>query len=255
MLNYTFNILRFNPEKDKKAQFIEYQVPLRESSTVLDGLFYIHKYMDPSLAFRFSCRGSVCGSCAMNINDRHRLACETRVEKLGASIKIRPMGHLTVIKDLVVDMEKFWLHYEKIKPYLISNSLPPFNSPLTKGGHRGVKGRPGGFFDKENIVSPSERKKLDGLIECILCGLCFSSCPVTSLNEDYHGPAALLKLERFLEDIRDEHKERFNTGITAQGAWGCRNVFNCQEVCPKNLSPVRAINRMRFKTIKKFVRR
>ncbi len=135
------------------------------------------------------------------------------------------MGHLTVIKDLVVDMEKFWLHYEKIKPYLISNST----------------------LDKDNIVSPSERKKLDGLVECILCGLCFSACPVTSLNEDYYGPAALLKLERFLEDKRDEHKERLNTGITRQGVWGCRNVFNCQEVCPKNLSPAKAINRIRFK--------
>ena len=189
MADYTFKILRFNPEKDKKAQFIEYQVPLKGCSTVLDGLFYIHKYIDSSLAFRFSCRGSVCGSCAMNINDGHRLACETQVEKLGSSIKIRPISHLPVIKDLVVDMERFWMHYEKIKPYLMSNSLNMLHSktrsnnppspPFSKGGM-------GGLLDKENIISPAERKKLDGLIECILCGLCFSACPVTSLDKDYY---------------------------------------------------------------------
>ncbi len=223
--DYTFKILRFNPEKDKKAAFMKYQVPMKGCSTVLDGLFYIHKYMDSSLAFRFSCRGSVCGSCAMNINDGHRLACETQVEKLGSSIKIRPISHLPVIKDLVVDMERFWLHYEKIKPYLMSNSVN----------------------DKENIISPAERKRLDGLIECILCGLCFSACPVTSLNEDYYGPAALLKLGRFVEDKRDGYKERVNIGGTREGVWRCRNVFNCQEVCPKNLTPAKTINRMRLK--------
>ncbi len=103
-----------------------------------------------STAFRFSCRGSVCGSCAMNINNGYRLACETRVERLGNTVKIRPLSHMPIIKDLVVDMERFWVHYESIRPYLLSNRLP----------------------DKENIISPAERKKLDGLIECILCGLC-----------------------------------------------------------------------------------
>ena len=161
----------------------------------------------------------------MNINDGHRLACETQVEKLGSSIKIRPISHLPVIKDLVVDMEMFWLHYEKIKPYLMSNNME----------------------DRENIISPAERKKLDGLIECILCGLCFSACPVTSLDKDYYGPAALLKLGRFIEDKRDGYKERVNIGGTREGVWRCRNVFNCQEVCPKNLTPAKTINRMRLK--------
>jgi succinate dehydrogenase / fumarate reductase iron-sulfur subunit len=223
--NYTFKILRFNPEQKKKAAFKEYQISLKEGATVLDGLFYIHKHIDPSLAFRFSCRGSVCGSCAMNINDSHRLACETQVERLGSTVKIRPLSHLRVIKDLVVDMERFWKHYKNIKPYLISNN----------------------FQDKENMISPAERKKLDGLVECILCGICFSACPVTSLNEDYYGPAALLKLRRFIEDKRDNYKNRIDIGTTKQGVWGCRNAFNCQEVCPKDLSPARAINSIRLK--------
>ncbi|MBI4686990.1 MAG: succinate dehydrogenase iron-sulfur subunit [Nitrospirae bacterium] len=229
MNRYIFKILRFNPEKDKKARFAEYQVPLREGSTVLDGLFYIHKQVDPSLSFRFSCRGSVCGSCAMNINDSHRLACETQVKNLGSSIKIMPLRHLPVIKDLVVDMERFWQSYESIKPYLVSNSVN----------------------DKENIVSPAERKRLDGLIECILCGLCFGSCPVTALNENYLGPHALLKHTRFTEDLRDEYKGRLKTGVKKEGVWGCRNVFNCQEVCPKNLSPARAIIKTKLKVTRK----
>lgn len=228
MKNYIFKVLRFNPEMDRRATFKEYQFPLREGATVLDGLFHIHKYIDPSLAFRFSCRGSVCGACAMNINNKHRLACETQVEKLGNTVKIRPLGHMPVIKDLVVDMERFWIHYESIKPYLISNSYP----------------------ERENIISPAERKMLDGFIECILCSLCFSSCPVTSLNEEYYGPAALLKLKRFIEDRRDKYEERFGIGGTSEGIWSCRNVFNCQEVCPKMLSPARAINSVRHSIIK-----
>ena len=157
------------------------------------------------------------------------------------------------------------MHYEKIKPYLMSNSLldesnmlhsktknnnspKSPHTPLWKRGAGGdFKWVGGGLLDKENIISPAERKKLDGLIECILCGLCFSACPVTSLNEDYYGPAALLKLGRFMEDKRDGYKERIATGITKQGVLGCRNVFNCQEVCPKNLTPAKTINRMRLK--------
>jgi succinate dehydrogenase / fumarate reductase iron-sulfur subunit len=229
MKEYKFKILRFNPEKDTKAVFNEYKVPLREGGTVLDGLFHIHKQVDPSLTFRFSCRGSVCGSCAMNINDMSRLACETQAEKLSGAIKIRPLQHMPVIKDLAVDMERFWLNYETVKPYLIFNS-----------SHAG----------KEGIISPEERKRLDGLVECILCGLCFGACPVTSLSGDYLGPAALLKLERFMEDRRDEYKERLGIGIKRSGTWGCRKAYNCQEVCPKNLSPARAISSIKLKAIK-----
>ncbi len=157
------------------------------------------------------------------------LACETQVEKLGGIIKVRPLSHMPVIKDLIVDMQRFWAHYETIKPYLV------FSSNHT---------------DKENIISPDERKKLDGLVECILCGLCFAACPVTSLNEDYLGPAAILKLERFVKDSRDEYDKRVDIVSSKDGVWGCRKAFNCQEVCPKKLSPAKAINSTKFKTIK-----
>lgn len=223
MKQYRFIIYRFDPETDRRHSFKGYNVEVREGGTVLDGLFYIHKYIDPSLAFRFSCRGSVCGSCAMNINNTYRLACETQVEWLNNTIKIVPLN-MPVIKDLVVDMERFWQCYETIKPYLISNSRP----------------------ERENIISPSERKRLDGLIECILCGLCFSACPITSLNDEYLGPHALLKLSRFLNDIRDTSK-RDDMITTREGIWSCRGAFSCQEVCPKQLSPAKAINRIKIK--------
>ena len=228
MKDYIFKILRFNPEVDKKPFFKEYKVPLKQGETVLDGLFYIHKWIDPSLAFRFSCRGSVCGSCAMNINNSFRLACETQVKDLPETVKVRPLSHLPVIRDLIVDMDRFWAHYEKIKPYLVSNS------------HSG----------RENKMSRDERKRLDGLVECILCGLCFGACPVTSLNEDYLGPAALLKLERFIKDSRDKNDKRFDIGASGDGVWDCRKAFNCQEVCPKKLSPARAINGNKLQLIK-----
>jgi succinate dehydrogenase / fumarate reductase iron-sulfur subunit len=229
MKDYTFKILRFNPEKDSRAVFKEYTVSMRQGGTVLDGLFYIHKWIDPSLAFRFSCRGSVCGSCAMNINGSFRLACETQVKDLPETVKVRPLSHLPVIRDLIVDMDRFWAHYEKIKPYLVSNS------------HSG----------RENVMSRDERKRLDGLVECILCGLCFGACPVTSMNEDYLGPAALLKLERFVKDSRDKYDKRFDIGASGDGVWDCRKAFSCQEVCPKKLSPARAINHNKLQLIKR----
>jgi succinate dehydrogenase / fumarate reductase iron-sulfur subunit len=222
MRRYRFIIQRFNPETDRRPTFREYDVEIREGGTVLEGLFYIHKYIDPTLAFRFSCRGSVCGSCAMNINNRYRLACESQAEWLGERIRIRPLN-LPVIKDLVVDMDRFWRCYEAIRPYLVSNSNP----------------------GREHIMDPSERKRLDGLIECILCGLCFSACPITSLNDEYPGPHSLLKLHRFISDARDG-SDRSDLMRQKRGIWSCRSAFSCQEVCPKGLSPARAINRMRF---------
>lgn len=229
MKDYIFKIFRFNPVTDSRGVFKKYTVPMNRGSTVLDGLFYIHKWLDPSLAFRFSCRGSVCGSCAMHISGSFRLACETQVKDLNDPITVRPLSHLPVIRDLVVNMERFWVHYEKIKPYLVSSSH-------SLRGHE---------------MRREERKRLEGLVECILCGLCFGACPVTSLNEDYLGPAALLKLERFARDSRNTDHEHIASQGIGKGVWGCRKAFNCQEVCPKHLSPAQAIQRTKLRYTKK----
>ncbi|MBI3990615.1 MAG: 2Fe-2S iron-sulfur cluster binding domain-containing protein, partial [Candidatus Omnitrophica bacterium] len=157
-----FKVFRFNPEEDKKPYFKIYDVPVKKGMTVLDGLWYIQERLDGSLAFRSSCRAGVCGSCAMHINGCYRLACETQLSGLKGElsaakppadiiITIRPLSELKVIRDLVVDMEQFWKKYEYIKPYLMPGAS---------------------MSGKERCQTYDERKKLDGLIECILCGCC-----------------------------------------------------------------------------------
>ncbi len=236
-----FNVFRFGPDQDskpfqqvhsdqdKKPYFQKFQVPFaRKDLTVLEGLFYIQEKLDDSLAFRSSCRSAVCGSCAMHINGKYRLACNTLVSSLETNkITIRPLGHLDIIKDLVVDLGPFWEKYESIKPYLISNDVPS---------------------EQERLQTHSERARLDGLIDCILCGCCYSSCMVTMTNDKYLGPAALLWANRFYADSRDEAKdERLAIVNVENGVWRCHTIFNCQQACPKDLNPAGSISNLKMK--------
>ena len=179
-----FKIFRFDPAKDKTSRFDTYQVPPEKGLTVLESLYYIMENLDGSLAFRSSCRAAVCGSCAMHINGKYRLACNTLVESLKSNtITIQPLAHLPILKDMVVDLTNFFRQYEAIKPYII----PDANMP-----------------EKEFIQSPKERRKIDVLVDCILCAACYGSCPVVAGEPDYLGPAALLKTARFVYDSRDK---------------------------------------------------
>lgn len=225
----TFKVFRFEPEKDKQYYFDHFQVPSAKGMTVLEGLYYILENLDSSLAFRSSCRAAVCGSCAVHINGQYRLACNTLVEKLGRTIVIRPLAHLPVLKDLVVDLTQFFQRYESIKPYLIhDNTLPK----------------------KEMIQSPDARKKIDSLIDCILCAACYGSCPVAAASPDYLGPHALLKSARFFYDSRDTaHKERLWLVSTNKGLFRCHTIFNCQQVCPKNIDPSGAIAQLKMQAV------
>ncbi len=226
-----FKVFRFDPDRDSKPYFQTYQVPfVRKDLTVLEGLFYIQEKLDNSLAFRSSCRSAVCGSCAMHINGRYGLACNTLVSSLkGNKVTIRPLGHMDIIKDLFVDLEPFWKKYEFIKPYLISKILSP---------------------DHERLQSHSERAKLDGLIDCILCGCCYSSCMVTLTKDEYLGPAALLWANRFFVDSRDDAKdERLGIVSVENGVWRCHTIFNCYQSCPKNLNPASCIANLKMKLI------
>lgn len=243
-----FRVFRFNPEKDKTSRFDNFQVPWEKGMTVLEGLLYIFDNLDASLSFRSSCRAAVCGSCAMHIstglalgeNGKYRLACNTLIESLVESkparqarsggdgiITIRPLAHLPVYKDLVVDMTNFFKNYESIKPYLIpAETLPT----------------------KEFVQLPSERKKIDGAIDCILCGACYGSCPVAGTNPDYAGPHSILKTLRFYNDNRDIAKEeRLGLIGNNHGIFRCHSIFNCQVVCPKNLDPGDAISKMKMR--------
>jgi succinate dehydrogenase / fumarate reductase iron-sulfur subunit len=185
--------------------------------------------LDGSLAFRSSCRAAVCGSCAMHINGKYRLACNTQVKSLGNTVTIQPLSHLPILKDMVVDLTNFFRHYEAVKPYIITNGNAP---------------------EKEFIQSPKERRKIDVLVDCILCSACYGACPVTGSDPDYLGPHALLKASRFIYDSRDKAvKERLNLVAHSEGLFRCHTIFNCQIVCPKNLDPSAAIAKLKMKSI------
>jgi succinate dehydrogenase / fumarate reductase, iron-sulfur subunit len=228
-----FHIFRFDPVNDKEHHFQEFKVPFtREDQTVLEALFYIQQRLDDSLAFRSSCRAGICGSCAMHINGKYRLACNTLVSRLKSNIvTVRPLAHMPVYKDLFVDMRSFWEKYEYIKPYVMPGK------PLSMNG--------------EQIQTPEERSRIDVLIDCILCACCHSSCPVTASHEEYLGPMALLQMDRFLSDTRDHAgKERLSMVNDEHGVWRCHTIFNCQEVCPKDLDPSGSIAHIKMEIVK-----
>jgi succinate dehydrogenase / fumarate reductase iron-sulfur subunit len=222
--NLKIKVFRFDPDKDANPRFDEFDVPrFKKGLTVLDSLYYIQEKLDGSLAFRASCREGICGSCAMHINGKYRLACETQVADLrSGSISIRPLGHLRVLRDLVVDMEPFFEKYKYIKPYLMPGSEAPAG--------------------EERTQTVGQHSKMLPSIDCILCACCHSSCSVTSMDPEYLGPAALLWADRFALDSRDNSiQERLRLVGQLNGIWRCHTIFSCQEVCPKDLDPTGAI--------------
>jgi succinate dehydrogenase / fumarate reductase iron-sulfur subunit len=229
----TFRVFRYDPDSDKQPRFDTYTVPpFKKGLTVLEALFYVQEKLDGSLAFRASCREGACGSCAMYINGKYRLACETQVADLGSSsVTVQPLGHLQVLRDLVVDMEPFFAKYKYIKPFLMPGCPPPEEErPQTMGEHA--------------QVTPS--------IDCILCASCYASCTVTGTDSEYLGPAALLWADRFMRDSRDNAaEERFRLVDQVHGIWRCHTIFSCQEVCPKDLDPTGAIADLKRKAIKR----
>ncbi|MFL2980852.1 MAG: succinate dehydrogenase iron-sulfur subunit [Methylophilaceae bacterium] len=233
-----FSIYRFNPEVDKKPYMQSYEISLdNKDIMLLDALLKI-KALDDTLTLRKSCREGVCGSDAMNINGKNGLACITKIEGLKQPITIRPMPGLPVVKDLIVDMNQFYDQYNSIKPYLINNEKPP---------------------KKERLQSPEERSKLDGLYECILCGACTTACPSFWWNPDkFVGPASLIHSYRFLSDSRDKGKEeRLDNLDEPERLYLCHNIMNCTDVCPKELSPARAISnikKLQFKNRKNSIK-
>ncbi|MEK9939857.1 MAG: succinate dehydrogenase iron-sulfur subunit [Methylotenera sp.] len=223
----TFNITRFDPAKDKKPVVEKFTFEERPGMTVLEGLIHIQEKMDQSLAFRSSCRSALCGSCAMHIGGKYGLACQTQIKNVvrGGTISIRPLNHLRVIRDLVVDLSKFFAQWRRIRPYLVSSKAGENNR-----------------FSQ----TPEERKRINTIVDCIMCGSCYASCPSSSQNDDYLGPHALMRSLRWVEDSRDEAKEeRLAMVADENGVYRCHMSFNCQTVCPKNLDPSSAISRLK----------
>jgi len=227
-----FNIYRYNPETDQEPFVQLYELPeARPEMMLLEALLLI-KEKDPTLGFRRSCREGVCGSDGMNVNGTNRLACITPLADLKAPIEIRPLPGLPVIRDLIIDMDQFYIQYRAVKPYLIGSEPEP---------------------EVERLQSPQQRDRLDGLYECILCGCCSTACPSFWWNPDrFLGPAALLQASRFIEDSRDEATdERLQQLDDAYKLYRCHTIMNCVQVCPKELNPTKAIGRIKERMIKR----
>ncbi|CEN55586.1 succinate dehydrogenase iron-sulfur subunit [Candidatus Methylopumilus turicensis] len=226
-----FSIYRFNPDVDKDPYMQEYDIELvPDTRMLLDALIQI-KALDDTLSMRKSCREGVCGSDAMNINGKNGLACMTPLEGIKQPVVLRPLPGLPVVRDLVVDMEQFFAHYNSIKPYLINNDPPPAT---------------------ERLQSPEDRAKLDGLYECILCGACTAACPSFWWNPDkFVGPAGLMQAYRFISDSRDQaQEERLENLEDPYRLYRCHNIMNCVDVCPKGLNPSKAINEIKALKVK-----
>lgn len=227
-----FRIYRYNPDVDQAPYMRDYylDVPADKDMMLLTAITEI-KAQDETFAFRRSCREGVCGSDAMNINGRNGLACVTALSSLKQPIVLRPLPGFPVVRDLIVDMTQFYQQYEKIKPYLQNDNPLP---------------------SKERLQSPADRKKLDGLYECILCACCSSSCPSFWWNpEKFVGPAGLLQAYRFIVDSRDTHtSERLNDLSDPFSVFRCRGIMNCVDVCPKGLNPTKAIGKIRSLMLK-----
>src|SRR6476661_2349072 len=226
-----FRIYRYDPDKDRKPYWQDYEALLQPfDRMVLDALTRL-KEQDDTITYRRSCREGVCGSDAMNINGRNTLACITPLRGLAEPVTLAPLPSFPVIRDLVVDMTLFFKHYHDIRPYLINADAPP---------------------ERERLQSLEERERLNGLYECILCACCTSFCPSYWWNPDkYIGPAGLLQAERFIVDSRDRAtQERLEDLNDAYRLFRCRTIMNCTEVCPKNLAPSRAIEKIRLMMVK-----
>lgn len=228
-MEYVFKIFRFDPEKNKKPYFMEYNVKLQKGQTILDGLNEIKWYKDGGVTYRRSCRSAICGSCAILINGKNRLACNTQAETLRSKkITLEPLPAFPIIKDLVIQVEPFFEKIEKIKPYLITKTPSP---------------------EKERIQSQIDRKKLDTVINCILCGICTTSCPTLWTNKEYLGPASFNKAYRFIIDSRDEGAEEHLEAVNDEGTgiWRCHTILNCFEACPKKIDLTSSIGGMKVK--------
>lgn len=230
----TFHIYRYDPEVSDYPVMDTYHINLEECGPmVLDAILKIKNEIDSSLTFRRSCREGICGSCAMNIAGTNTLACITDIRSIKGDVHIYPLPHMSVVKDLVPDLNHFYAQLESIKPWMqVANENPG---------------------KKERLQSPEERAKLDGLYECILCACCSTSCPSYWWNGDrYLGPAILLQAYRWISDSRDEFVgERLDALEDPFKLYRCHTIMNCAKTCPKGLNPAKAIAAIKDKIVER----
>jgi len=220
-------IKRFNPEKDLKPWWGEYDVDVEPTDRVLDALHQVKWYQDGTFNLRRSCAHGVCGSDAVRINGQNKLACKVLIQDVGANITVEPILGLPVIKDLIVDMEPFFSHYKSVMPYLVNDE------PLPENG-------------RERLQSVADRERYDQGTKCILCASCTTSCPSFWANGQYVGPAAIVQAHRFIFDTRDRAAEQRLKILNEQmGVWRCRTAFNCTNACPRDIPVTQLIGEVK----------
>ncbi|HEX2248388.1 MAG TPA: succinate dehydrogenase iron-sulfur subunit [Arthrobacter sp.] len=219
----TLKVRRYDPEVSEEARWDDFKLTMYGTDRVLDALHKAKWEHDGSVSFRRSCAHGVCGSDAMRINGRNRLACKTLLKDLDTSkpILVEPIKGLPVEKDLIVDMEPFFQSYREIMPFLINSGHEP---------------------TRERLQSAEDRERFDDTTKCILCAACTSSCPVFWTDGQYFGPAAIVNAHRFIFDSRDDAGDmRLEILNDKEGVWRCRTVFNCTEACPRGIQVTKAI--------------
>ena len=225
-MKINLKIQRFDPGTDSEPYFRTYEVDVEPTDRLLDAMMQVKSFQDGSLAFRKSCAHGVCGSDAMRINGKDRLACKTLVRDVvaeeGDTVVVEPLRYLPVQRDLIVDQRAFFKRYRSVKPYLINDE------PVEKGERR---------------QSPEERKVFDDPTNCILCASCFSACPIPGEKPEFLGPAAIVNAYRFLSDSRDRgFEDRLAVLDAPEGVWSCQNHFKCTEACPRSIKITKRIN-------------
>jgi succinate dehydrogenase / fumarate reductase, iron-sulfur subunit len=226
-MDVTVKILRYNPEVSEESSWESYQVTAEPTERVLDALHKVKWDLDGSLTFRRSCAHGVCGSDAMRINGKNRLACKTLLKDVNPSqpITVEPIKGLPVLKDLVVDMEPFFAAYRSVMPFLVTTGNEP---------------------TRERIQSQADRDRFDDTTKCILCAACTTSCPVYWSDGQYFGPQAIVGAHRFIFDSRDEGgDQRLEILNDKEGVWRCRTTFNCTEACPRGIEVTKAIQEVK----------
>jgi len=229
-------VFRFDPEvADKRApRFDTFHVPYHKGMTVLDSLIYARDHYDSTLTFRHSCRQAVCGSDALFINGSQRLACKTQLGDLDWPVRVEPLPHQEVVKDLVVDMEHFYEQMDAVEPFFDPDDLPDGDL-------------------EEQRQSPENREKVKLSTRCIWCGACMSSCNIAAGDNQYLGPAAINKAYRFAMDEREgetRKEERLHVLEQEHGVWRCQTQFSCTEVCPKDIPLTEHIQELKREAVK-----
>ncbi|WP_035800980.1 succinate dehydrogenase iron-sulfur subunit [Kitasatospora mediocidica] len=227
LITFTLRIRRFNPEEHPEPVWVDYQLTMDPKERVLDALNKVKWEQDGTLTYRRSCAHGICGSDAMRINGRNRLACKTLLKDVNPEkpITIEAIKGLAVLKDLVVDMDPFFQAYKDVMPFLVTKGNEP---------------------TRERLQSAEDRERFDDTTKCILCAACTSSCPVFWNDGQYFGPAAIVNAHRFIFDSRDEGAEqRLEILNDREGVWRCRTTFNCSEACPRGIEVTKAIQEVK----------